>query len=229
MTEYSKAVNRLDKYVAEGRLIRNAWTGTDSRGRKTACLLAALSPKVGAEQSTEACPAEIMPQWFARLTPYIDDGGTETHWPEVVRRYASLARRWHVLDAEAWRRLDYRVRILCVTEAMRYTADKSVLRACCTVIALCGRAADGESVTEGEWQTARKKAARAATGVRAAASAARQAQANAAPTLVARAAASAAAWDRMIDAMLDVIEAAVAAREATAQASSASPRKTRRT
>jgi len=39
------AIDRLETYQREGRLIRNAWVGTDAQGRETACLLAALVPE----------------------------------------------------------------------------------------------------------------------------------------------------------------------------------------
>ena len=109
--------DRLDMYIAENRLIRQKWTD----GHDRACLLAALSPECGAAKSSDKCPAELMPPWLARITPWIDDAGSLEAWPGVVRRYAQLGRRWHVLTAEDWTRLDYRVRALCVREAMRHT------------------------------------------------------------------------------------------------------------
>ena len=48
------------------------------------------------------CPADLMPLWMAHLTPWIDDRGTNDPWPSVVRKYASLASRWHVLNDEQW-------------------------------------------------------------------------------------------------------------------------------
>ena len=57
-------VELLNKHIAEGTLIRNQWTGTDAQGRATACLLAALAPECGADQSAASCPAEVMPSWL---------------------------------------------------------------------------------------------------------------------------------------------------------------------
>jgi hypothetical protein len=89
-------MNNKDKilgYLNSGRLIRGAWTGTDSQGRRTACLLAALSPEAGRSKDPGACPASVMPAWLAHLTPWIDDAGSKEAWPGTVRRYAELAGR----------------------------------------------------------------------------------------------------------------------------------------
>lgn len=116
-------LDRLDRMIKEKRIIRALWSGKDKKGRKTACLLVALSPEVGATEDANACPAEVMPQWLAGITPLIDDEGTLEHWPEVIRRYASLARRWHVLSTEEWSRLDYRVRELALRKRARHAAN----------------------------------------------------------------------------------------------------------
>src|SRR5262245_34527116 len=111
-------VNRLDKYITEGRLIRNDWIGKD-KGRATACLLVALAPECGKARSADACPASVMPRWFAELTPWMDDRGTDEAWPSMVRRYAAVARRWHAIDADAWQRCEWLVKIACIEEALR--------------------------------------------------------------------------------------------------------------
>lgn len=173
---------RLDKYIREDRLIRGEWAG-EKNGKATACLLAALSHKAGEDASPASCPSTLMPAWFAYLTPWIDDSGTIEHWPDVVKRYASLAHRWHVLTKEDWQRLEYVVRAIFVREAMTHvpkTGFDDVKKACAQSIKLCERAANGEAVKEEEWWAAR-----------------------------------AAAWaDKMIDQVLDALEAACAKREA---------------
>ena len=181
--------------LAENRLIRQAWTGTDSSGRETACLLAALSPEVGRAESAEACPAEIMPAWFAHLTPWIDDAGSEAAWPAMVRRYASLTGRWDVLSAEGWRRLDYTVRRFALDEAdQHYNRENypAVAAAIDTVRALCRRAESGDYPAAAEWAAAKAAAwaAEAAAAEAAAWTAARAAWA-AADAGAARAAAAA--------------------------------------
>jgi hypothetical protein len=135
--------DRLDRYIAEDRLIRGQWDD----GKNRACLLATLAPECGEALSAAVCPAEIMPAWLAHLTPWLDDAGSAAAWPAMVRRYAALAHRWHVLTPEAWRRLDYAARAICVREAVAHTTDAQAIAACETAIALCDLAARGETVT----------------------------------------------------------------------------------
>jgi hypothetical protein len=230
--------DNLQTMIEENRVIRRAWRGHDAQGRETACLLAAMSPAV--VNSAAQCPADVMPAWLAYLTPWIDDAGTIDHWPAVVRAYADVAARWHVLDAAAWRRLDYECRAIAVREAATHTTDAAALAACATVIALCERVIAGDEPTESEWSAARAAAAsaRAATHTTDAAALAacetvialcerviagdeptQREWAAAAEAAEAEASAAWAAWawaaDRMIDAMLSAIARECAAREAT--------------
>jgi len=209
------AIDRLETYQREGRLIRNAWTGTDAQGRETACLLAALVPECGPREGAEACPASVLPPWLARLTPWIDDAGTAEAWPGFVARYVAVLRSWN-LDAAQSQRCDYLCRALIVREARSHTTDAWAIAACDTVIALCDRAAAGSLPPAQEWAAA---AARAAP-ISAARAAARAAVARAA-WYAARDAwysardAGSAAWeaeasDRMIDGVLTVLETEIA-------------------
>ena len=116
-------LERLQTFVAEGRIIRNKWMDVDEQGRATACLLAALSPEAGKAEDSRACPANIMPSWFAHLTPWMDDHGSEAEWPRMVRRYATCAARWSALDNAAWRRIEVFALRTAVVEAMRYVTD----------------------------------------------------------------------------------------------------------
>ena len=97
----STAIERLETYHREGRLIRHAWTGTDDQGREAACLLAALVPECGAKESSSVCPASVLPPWLAHLTPWIDDAGTAEAWPGVVTRYVAILRAWNLTDAQS--------------------------------------------------------------------------------------------------------------------------------
>lgn len=146
-----KPHERLNQFIEEGRLIRDAWTG-EKDGRETACLLAALSPEVAKKETASACPAELMPAWFAELTPWIADAGSADAWPGVVRRYAGLAARWHVLTPVQWERLDYHCRRIAVLEARSATDGKSVISACDRVLALLDRAIAGGKPLPGEWE-----------------------------------------------------------------------------
>ena len=175
----------LRTLIDEGRLIRDQWIGEDAQGRETACLLAALSPEAARDGSASACPASIMPAWLAYLTPWMDDSGSDAAWPAMVRRYADLAARWHVLAPEAWERCKFRSLAIIVREAMMHTTHEPALAACRTVAGLCDRAASGDPPPEAEWRAA--AAAAAAAGWRAAAA------------------------DRMMSAILDIIEAEITA------------------
>ncbi len=53
--------DRLNQFIAEGRLLRGTWHDTAAEGRERACLMAALYPPCGEEQTERACPAALMP------------------------------------------------------------------------------------------------------------------------------------------------------------------------
>jgi hypothetical protein len=215
--------DRLDKYIAEDRLIRGQWDD----GKNRASLLAALAPTCGSAESAAVCPAEIMPAWLAHLTPWLGDNGSISTWPAMVRRYAAVAHRWHVLTPETWRRLDYAARAICVREALRHTTNAGAIEACETVIALCDRAASGDQPAAEAWSKAAGAAwaeawaagaawaeawaagAAWAAWAAAAEATAREAEAAAWAGAAARAAArAAAAADRITAAILSAIEAA---------------------
>ena len=122
-------VERLNSMIREGRIIRKNWVSTDEQGREVACLLAALSPEAGNAENPAACPASVMPEWFAHLTPWLDDACSDAEWPRVVRRYAACAARWSALDEAAWRRVEIAARRAAVVEAMSHTSDEQVLAA----------------------------------------------------------------------------------------------------
>jgi hypothetical protein len=202
-------IERFHKFINEGRIIRGGWLGTDAQGREMACLLAALSPEAGDARRADACPAAVMPGWFANLTPWIDDGGSTAEWPRVVRRYAACAARWSALDEAAWRRVEVAARRASVVEAMRHTTDERVLDACRGVLVWLD-----DDMPESS-QTAVVAAARAAGGTaRTAAWAARPARDAAGWATVTAAAAAAGmagaaadkAADRITDAVLSALE-----------------------
>ncbi len=206
----TKPADRLNQFINEGRLLRWEWVGKDAEGRETACLLAAMSPEVGESRSPDNCPASIMPAWLAHLTPWIDDNCSVEKWPETIRKYADLARRWHVLTPEAWSRAEYRVKRVCVLEAMSHTKEATALTVCSRVVALLDRAIAGDIPSKTEWSAAAE--ARAAASAAWAAAVAAEAVAEAAVAAVAAAearAAASAAWaaaDRIILGIFDVLE-----------------------
>ena len=205
-------LERLDTMVAEGRIIRNAWSGKTDDGRETACLFSALYP--GAT-TTAGCPATDMPQWLADLTPCLDDKVSLAAWPVVVRRYAGLARRWHVLDAAGWRRALLRSLAAILAEARTHAgASTEVVDA---VAALIGRELAGDPPTIEEW-TAAAEAARAEAWTVVAAAEAARAEAW---TVVAEAARAAAAEAARAEAWTVVAAAARAAEAWTVVAAEA--------
>jgi len=218
-------VERLNTFISEGRVIRGQWRGTDAQGRETACLLAALAPECGREQRAGACPADVMPRWLAHLVPWMDDEGTAEQWPGMVRRFAAVAARWHVLTPEQWQRLEWTAKLLTVTEARQHTSDPAALEACDGTIALLQDAIERGTMDESRrvaaygaadsaaWGAAYGAADSAAYGVAwsAAWSAAYGAAYSAAESAAWGAAASAAASaavDRLTAAILGAIETA---------------------
>jgi hypothetical protein len=209
----TERIDRLDTMIREDRLIRHAWT----EGHDRACLLAALSPEAGEAQSADACPADLMPLWLAELTPWIDDAPSEHAWPHVVRRYASLARRWSALDSAAWRRAKIGALLTIVEEARAHASDDAVaLAAIDGVIAWLRRGApesERDGVADPAWAAAAWAAA-AAVAWAAAWAAADKAAAASAAAARADAAAEAAAADRIAAGVLDAIEREIAEAEA---------------
>lgn len=164
MTETMQSrCTRLDLYIAQGRLIRDKWRDTDARGRELACLLVALVPEVMDEDhgDPDRCPADVMPTWLAHMTPNLDDAVSDAAWPNVIRRYAALAHRWHVLDPAGWRRAEYRVREACVREAMQHTQRAETLAVCEAVAQLCARVVAGDEPSETAWAQAKDDASSA--------------------------------------------------------------------
>lgn len=161
---HEQAADRIEKYFREGRLLRHEWMSGERTGNgyERACLLVAAVPEVG-YGNYSACPASLMPAWMVHLTPWLDDAPSEEAWPEIVSEYAWCLRRSGVLTQEAWRRLDYRCRLVAIDESRTHAGTtKAVLSAIDGVRDLLARAIGGEVVEDGEWATAREAAAGAA-------------------------------------------------------------------
>lgn len=145
MTPVTTRLDRLDQYLAEGKIIRRNWSRLDEQGRVLVCLLAALAPECAPSKDPALCPADVMPLWLAHLTPWIDDAGSEEAWPAQILRYAALARRWHALSDSDWQRLEYTVRGLCVRDVIRQTPSKAhaFLSWCEHALCFCESIANG--------------------------------------------------------------------------------------
>jgi hypothetical protein len=204
-------VDRLDSY---GGIVRGEWQGRDAEGREIACWLGALDPAI---KTRSSCPADVMPQWLALLTPAIDDNISNAAWPDLWQRYRALLRRWHVLDDTAWWRCDLRTRDAALAIVEPYdTADVVA-----PVRALIARELFGDAPSDPEWIAARTAAAEAAKAAWSAtwATAARATAARAAEA--ARAAAARAAEAGAVTAARAAEAGAVTAAEAAKAAWSA--------
>ena len=207
--------NRLDSFIAEGRLVRKTW----GDGQERACLLLALAPEVGVNGAVYRCPAYLIPPWLAELTPSLDDQGSAEAWPAMVRRYSHVVRRGaETLDDAGWRRVLARMLIVVLAEATPRDPSGS----CARVTALWKRVFAGEEPRVEEWAEAAAEAAawvaaeaaeaaawaasRAAACREAAEAAAWEVAVAEAAEAAARKVAEAAAWDRMTTALLDAIE-----------------------
>ena len=170
--------------LADGTLIRESWTGTDSKGRQTACLLAVIVPKCGVDQSAYSCPSEVMPAWLAHLTPWIDDAGTIEAWPAHIREYARLSQSFGRLTTEpevGRRALIGSLRAIMVEAVCHGDPDGTVS----AVLALLDRDLAGDCPTTKQYRTASTNAAVNAAN---AAAYAATAAANAANAAIARSA-----------------------------------------
>jgi len=107
--------DRLDRFIEEDRIVRHTW----GDGQELACLLLAIAPEVSYEDdngqtysSPMRCPADVLPKWMAKLTPYIDDCGSDTAWPKTIRRYARTVRAASMtFSEEQWAKVELAVQL----------------------------------------------------------------------------------------------------------------------
>jgi hypothetical protein len=144
--KFPERLARLDKFIQTKMLVRGHW----GRDGDTACLLTALSPEAGGGQSTISCPTEVMPNWFASLTVYLNDSGSLEYWPEVVRRYRKLAADWQLLTSQEWRELEFAIRA-AILRAVQPQVPHLLIEVFTEVITLCDQAAQSQYVPEQEW------------------------------------------------------------------------------
>ena len=213
--------DRLLALLAEGRVTRGRWTGTDALGRRTLCALSALSDEVASAESAYACPAELMPSWVAHVVPWMDDATSPEARGGILLRLGELAGRWGVLDGAAWESV--RVGWLAddvLPEALSHvTTDEWGVRAAVERVRAALRSGDAEELwaagdaagaaRAAAWDAAARAAGDAAWDA-AARAAARDAGAAARAARAAWAAGDAAA-DRLSAALLDRIEGAITA------------------
>lgn len=144
----------LDR-LENGTLVRREW----GDGRETACLLSAIHPPCSQTKDAAMCPATLMPEWLAELTPWFNDAPSADEWHGLVERYADLASRWWRVTDAAWTRLDYTCRRIAVAEARTHAIDNAeVLAVIDCVLDLLDRAIAGDMPTVAEWSEVRAAA-----------------------------------------------------------------------
>jgi hypothetical protein len=148
----AEALDRLDTYIAEGRIIRGKWTSTDAQGRETAGLLAALDPDV--IDDVTACPAEWLPPWLAHMIPLIDYYTSEVAWPRVVRRTQRVLRHIDKLTQDGSARAMWRL----IDALLAMAEQHDIANVVAPVRALIARQLAGDTPTTEEWDAAQEAA-----------------------------------------------------------------------
>lgn len=128
----TKAADTIQSYFDRGDLMRGLW---DDPGKDRACLLAAMAPIVGKTRNAKDCPADIIPQWLASITIWIDDCGTEPKWKGVIGRYVDLLRRSGSLTDKQWARAELRCRMALLRVTAPYINCKQCFNVTSNVIA----------------------------------------------------------------------------------------------
>lgn len=94
---HKQASARIQKMLANGRLIPNAFQSKDERGRRLACLIGSISPKI---TKMSDCPANLMPQWMLEATIMLFDRMPgRLQW---AARYAHSMAEWGIFKPEDW-------------------------------------------------------------------------------------------------------------------------------
>ena len=201
-----------------GRIIRGEWS---SGAREYVCALAAFGPDI---YSPDDCPAEYMPGWLAQLIPTLDDGLFDDRAANVFgRQLGERAAKWSVVTAKGWTRVSVGFRVACIEQALE--AAEAVqptprpdywdqVHGACGMVLAALRSDQPAGVARAAAGAA-AKAARAAAGIaRAAAEVAawpaEAAWAAEAAEAAVWAAPGAAAYQRLIDTLMALIDAEIA-------------------
>ena len=153
--------DHLERMLSENRVLRGFWTNGKKadEGFEKACLLAALAPEVmvpGEDEYHESfypeiglCPAEVMPVWFAELTPSMDDLGSGEEWRSFANRYAKTIRlAAKTLGEEGWAKAESRAQA-AILRLVRPNLFPHRLPVVDRILQILDRAAEG-LVTETE-------------------------------------------------------------------------------
>lgn len=216
MTTYEQGLERFDRLMAYGGVVRGKWQGVDAQGREVACWLGALDAKLlGVDYGI--CRAHLIPGWLAALIPLFDDNTSDEAWASLLQRYRAMLASLPRLTEAGSRRAMLKTMDAALAVAEPNDANGVVA----PVRGLIVRELSGDPPTKDEWAAAEPWAGRVAAwagaadslGKRAAAWAAGWAAAEAeaeTATKAASAAATATAWDRIATACFDAIEAETA-------------------
>ena len=190
MTDILSREQRIDMAeiaLKEGRISQGFWRKNGNDGREMVCALAAFGPDINGSYD---CPADLMPEWLAKLVPGIDDGIKLADVPWFAGCLIERARKWEKLDADAWKRIHTGFRIAVIKQALASaeTAQPDPAPAYWTQVKdACAQVIDALE-TDGDLNAARDAAYTASVTTSATASA------RAAAPAAARDAACAAAW-----------------------------------
>ena len=118
--------DRLELAVEEGRTCRRAWICSDGVQERLSALLY-VAPECRTSSGggdPSRCPARLMPPWFAHLTVWIDDSGSDLLHQEKLLRYARVMRSATVaFRKEDWEHLELRIRRLAVSWVAKSSGD----------------------------------------------------------------------------------------------------------
>jgi hypothetical protein len=129
-------MNLTDRYI---RLDRSIAEGAADEGESFS-LMGCLAPECTEIRiEVESCPTELMPEWFAHITCWIDDVTlikNEHRYKRLVRirvpserrrqvflRFSQLIRESSKLTANQWEKFQYHVRTIAIKIAMDRTSD----------------------------------------------------------------------------------------------------------
>jgi hypothetical protein len=156
--EPSQRFDRLDTFIEEGRIIRTKW----GDGKERACLLLAIAPEVRSDGRVELCPATLIPQWLARLTPSIDDKGSIDAWFGMIKQFAAVIRRGALtLDEEGWHRVLAHLMMSVLSRLLQHDSSGS----CQMVYDLWVRELTVDKPDQDEWNKVRTNSASVRTNM----------------------------------------------------------------
>lgn len=103
MTIHTFTINErialAEAHVAGRTLLQQFWRKQDADDRECACLLGAFGPDINDPAN---CPAELMPEWLARLLPLVNDGLPAVFYYDFAADFVGSAHHWANLSGSEW-------------------------------------------------------------------------------------------------------------------------------